>query len=426
MTRLPPASRNLAVLVLLQMAAILGCGWATLYNGYLKFHEGDLIYYYAASAPIWQGHVPYRDFALAYPPFALVPFLLPHLTPAGAAFGLAVYERAFLVESALWSTLLALLLIRATSRWKFALPTECALGVYALVALIFSGLLPWRFDLFPTLLTFLAFFSLLSGRPLASGVWLGLGIGAKLYPAALVPVFALYLLAQGKRRDALRLGLGCFGACLAWLLPFVHVPPASLFQFVTFHQQRGLEIESLGAGAILAGHALGLTQARLMLNYGAYHLASPWAAAILRALPALFLSVYGLTLAGAWKAFRREAGTPAGRVEPETLARYVVAALLAFIACNKVFSTSYVIWLLPFVPLLRPREMAQMVILFALTIAIYPYNFSEILDMRLTGVLLLNGRNLLLVALLVQLVRPPSPVRAPLLTRPRPARLAEA
>ena len=425
MTGLSWASRNVVVLVLLQLAAILGCGWATLHNGYLRYHEGDLIYYYAASAPVWQGHVPYRDFALAYPPFALLPFLLPHLAPAGAAFGLAVYERAFLVESAIWSTLAALLLIRTTSRWKFALPTECALGVYALLAVIFSGLLPWRFDLFPTLLTFLALVALLSGRPLASGVWLGLGIGAKLYPVVLLPVFALYLFALGRRRDTLRLGLGCLGACAVCLLPFARVPPADLFQFVTFHQHRGLEVESLGAGAILAGHALGLTQARLMLNYGAFHLDSPWASPILHALPALFLSVYGLTLLGAWKAFRREAGT-AGRIEPETLARYVVAGLLAFIACNKVFSTSYVIWLLPFVPLLRPREAVQMVVLFALTIAIYPYNFYEILDMRLAGVLLLNGRNLLLVALLVQLTRPPSRVPVPLLTHTRPACLAEA
>ena len=422
---LSPTNRRLVLLVLVQFAALLGTGWATLHNGYLRFHEGDLIYYYAASAPVWQGHLPYRDFDLAYPPFSLVAFLIPHLLPVRDALGLRLYERAFLVESAVWSTMLAVLLACGTSRSTFRLNSEGALTVYALLTLIFSGLLPWRFDLFPTLLTFVALFCLLANRPLASGVWLGLAVGAKLYPAVLLPVFALYLLAQGQRRPALWLGLGCVGASAACLLPFVRVPPASLFQFITFHQHRGLEIESLGAGVILAGHALGWTQAHLMLNYGAFHLASPWAPAILHALPALFLVIFGLTLAGAWSAFRRDVAAT-GQVAPETLARFVVAALMAFIVCNKVFSTSYVIWLLPFAPLLRPREIAGMVLLFALTIAIYPYNFSEILDMHLAGVLLLNGRNLLLLALLVQLTRPQGVARASAQPRPYPVRMAEA
>ena len=313
--------------------------------------------------------------------------------------------RAFLVQSAALSTVLALLLVRTTSRWKFPLNSELALTVYAVLALVFSALLPWRYDLFPTLLTFLAFYALLQNRPLAAGVWLGLATTAKLYPIVLLPVFGLYLLVQCRRRDTLRLVTGCFGAGLACLLPFARVPAPALFQFLTFHQHRGLEVESLGAGAIMIARALGWTQAKVVVNYGADHLSSPSAPAIIHCLPAVFLVLLGLTLWGAWSAFRRDLARQ-GSIAPETLARCVLAVLLAFMAANKVFSTSYVIWLLPFAPLLRPREAVQMVILFALTIAIYPYNFGAIVHLRLPGILLLNARNLFLLALLWQLAWP--------------------
>ncbi len=211
----------------------------------------------------------------------------------------------------------------------------------------------------------------------------------------------------------------------ACLLPFWRVPVPALFQFLTFHQHRGLEVESLGAGAIMAARALGWTQAKVVVNYGADHLTSPSAPAILYCLPVIFLLVFGLTLLGGWKAFRRDI-TQQGSIAPETLARFVLAALLAFIAVNKVFSTSYVIWLLPFAPLLRPREVVQVVILFALTIAIYPFHFSDIVNMHLAGVLLLNARNLFLLFLLVQLARPQGEARPFALPQLRLRRLAEA
>ena len=175
----------------------------------------------------------------------------------------------------------------------------------------------------------------------------------------------------------------------------------------------------------MAARALGWTQAKVVVNYGADHLSSPSAPAILHCLPAIFLLVFGLTLAGGWNAFRRDMARQ-GSIAPETLARCVLAALLAFIAANKVFSTSYVIWLLPFAPLLRPREIVQIVILFALTIAIYPYHFGEIVRMQTTGILLLNGRNLFLLILLFQLACPQSEARPLALPRLRLPQLAEA
>ena len=334
--------RTVFLLIVLQAVVLLGTGGITLHTDYIQYHSGDLIYYFNAFAPILAGALPYRDFALAYSPLSVIPFLLPHLTRLLSIPGVFFYAWGFLLESICLSTGLAMLTARITARWQFPLRPELAVAVYVGLATIFSPLLPWRFDLFPALLTLLALSCVLGGRPLAAGVWLGLATGAKLYPIVLVLVFCLYLLASKQKRGAARLALGSFGAMALCLLPFVRVPAATLFSFLTFHAQRGLEVESLPAGVLMALHSLGLVPAGLAINYGAFHLDSPVAPPILYGLPYLFAALLTAVLISGWRSFQADLAQD-GRIATATLARCLLAALLAFIAANKVFSTSYVI-----------------------------------------------------------------------------------
>jgi hypothetical protein len=86
--------------------------------------------------------------------------------------------------------------------------------------------------------------------------------------------------------------------------------------------------------------------------------------------------------------------------------RYLSAALLAFLATNKVFSTQYVIWLLPFVPLLDRWRGGLTVIIFVLTVYLYPFHYPDLMRMQAAEVALLNLRNLLVLALLISLLFP--------------------
>src|SRR5207249_2134955 len=119
--------------------------------------------------------------------------------------------------------------------------------------------------------------------------------------------------------------------------------------------------------------------------------------------------LFGAVLASCLARFHEE--QVAGRVTSESLVAYSVAALLAFIATNKVFSPQYLIWLLPFAPLLRLRQASALLAICALTIVLFPFDYDHLLSMELLPVLLLNLRNLLVVALLVWLMvdrAPPS------------------
>jgi hypothetical protein len=122
----------------------------------------------------------------------------------------------------------------------------------------------------------------------------------------------------------------------------------------------------------------------------------------------------------------REEQAAGGRVTSESLVTYSVAALLAFIVTNKVFSPQYLIWLLPFAPLLRLRQASALLAICALTIVLFPFDYDHLLGMELLPVLLLNLRNLLVVGLLVWLLvdRAPSSRRTALVWPVLAARLA--
>jgi uncharacterized membrane protein len=378
-----------------QLIALLAVALATLPT-VARWHALDLTLYYQNSFRLLHGQLPYRDFALEYPPLALLPFVLPRVATLGLPIDFSGYVWLFLIQNAVFSTLIALIVARIHS------PQASALAFYALLVAVSAPLLPWRYDLFPALLTALALLSLLRGRPIWAGIWLGLGIAAKLYPIVLLPIFGAYYLASRNRLALARLAMGCVGAMAVTLLPFALTAPEQLLSFLRYHQLRGLQLESLPAGVIVLAHVIGLTPARLDFNYGALHLVSPLAAAALAWLPIALLGVFGVVLACCAARFREE--QLAGGVTNETLVAYCAAALLAFIVTNKVFSPQYIIWLLPFAALLRARQAATLLAICGLTIALFPFDYDHLLAMQIWPVLLLNLRNLLALALLIWLL----------------------
>jgi uncharacterized membrane protein len=399
MLKTPRSSTYLVIgLLALQLIVLLTVVLVTL-PGIAQWHALDLSIYYQDSLQLLRGRMPYRDFALEYPPFALLPFTLPRLATFGLRIDFIGYVLLFLIQNALFSTLIALAIAHIRGPRAAWLP----LAIYALLVAVTAPLLPWRYDLFPALLTMLALLCLLRQRPGWAGIWLGLGIAAKLYPAVLLLIFGAYYLAGKNRPALLRLALGSAGALAATLLPFILIAPEPLLSFIRYHQLRGLQVESLPAGVIVLGHALGVTPAKLEFNYGALHLASPAAGAVLGWLPLIFAVVFGTVLASCLARFWQEQAAD-GQIRDESLVAYSVAALLAFIITNKVFSPQYIIWLLPFAPLLRLRQASVLVVVFAITIGLFPFNYDHLLDMELLPALLLNLRNLLALALLIWLL----------------------
>ena len=363
----------------------------------------DLVLYYESALKLLQGKLPYSDFPLEYPPLALLPMTLPQLVNFGQVLGFRGYVCLFWLENVIFTTLIALLLLQVRRYWQPKQRSLWILKAYIILVTISTPLLPWRFDLFPALLTLLALLFILFERPTIAGIWLGLAIAAKLYPLVLLPIFGAYYLASRKYHSLIKLVLGCVGATCIVMLPFALTAGGEMLSFLRYHQLRGLQVESFPAGILCLAHVLQLTKVSLVFNYGAFHLVSPLAAPILKWLPLISILSFVGVISSCLSCFRREYRTK-GTITVENLVIYTIAALWTFMIVGKVFSPQYIIWLLPFAPLLRPRQFWLMAAIFAMSILIFPIKYHLLLQLQVPWVVLLNLRNLLVVVLLLWLL----------------------
>lgn len=356
-----------------------------------------------------EGEVPYRDFVIEYPPFSLFFFMLPALVSylsGGLDWGW--YEWLFhtqciaLLVASLWLAyrLLLQLYPGVARRSLHLLGWRLAAGTAGATAI--SLYLVQRFDMGAAFFTLLAIYLFYRARPGWAGVFLGLGTVTKLYPVILLPLFLLYLwYARHEIKGAVRCVLGFGGACVAVLGPVVLFGASGLRAFLSYHSDRGLEVESIFAGIVVFGSYLGLTNAISMVEYGSLNVTSYWVKPL--ATASTLLTVAGLLFIYylAWRSLRRN--TP---LRADWLIQISSLSILWFILANKVISPQYVIWLLVFVPFWRGWDKIWLFLL-ALPLSFIPFPFLIDWLARLDALpfVILAVRNALLVWLMIKLAR---------------------
>ena len=211
----------------------------------------DVALYQSYGERIADGLVPYRDFGFEYPPAALPALVLPALVTGS----LHAYRIAFVTEMALVGVL-AVLAFDAVLRRLDVRRGErvVSLSVVALAPLLLGGVILTRFDLVPAALAAAALALAVAGRTRAAALVVGLGAAVKLYPALLVPLLAVDAWRKGGRRElAIVLGLAAAPVALAYVA-FLAIAPDGVLDSFGRQLGRPLQIESVGAGVLLALH----------------------------------------------------------------------------------------------------------------------------------------------------------------------------
>jgi hypothetical protein len=376
-------------------------------GGFFALHHGfyqrnviiDTAHYQDYGDAVLAGNVPYRDFQLEYPPGALPVFVLPAIGHAHrSAFN--TFNREFETVMALCG-LAALgfmaLAIRALGGGAARLAR--ALGLAAVAPPLLGTVVLYHFDLWPAALTVASLTALLVGRSrLGLGV-LGLAAAAKLYPALLLPPALVYVWRKRGRREALVAGAVCGAVLAICFVPFLVLAPGGVWHSVTVQMGRPLQIESLGAGFMLAGYhlfGLGLT---VRTDHGSQNFVGPGADTV--ATVSTGLELAAVALVWIWFAF--------GPAERERLLRGFAGIVCAFVAFGKVLSPQFLIWLVPLVPLVRGRRGIAASALLALALVLtqlwFPYRYFDLflrLDERASWLVL--ARDLVLVVLTCVLV----------------------
>jgi hypothetical protein len=319
-------------------AVLLGISFYALISWLEQGHLSDVPVYVHYAGLVRSGHVPYRDFAFEYPPAALPPMLLPSYMswsyPTSFAVLMGVCGAGCIAAAAS-----ALRAVGAD-----AVRTWVALLTIGVSPLVLGSLFDTRFDLWPTLLAVGALAALVRERPLVSGALLGLGFAAKLWPAVLLPIAIVHLWRRRGQPSALAVGAAFVTVAAACFVPFALLAPHGLHAMFSDQFGRPLQVESLGAAMLMAAQHLGLHPLTTVTSNGAQALSGRGAGLAAD----LSTAAEVVAVVAVWIAFarRRNAGG-----EATLLAG--VAAVAALVAFDKVLSPQYLIWLAPFVPLVR-------------------------------------------------------------------------
>jgi uncharacterized membrane protein len=384
--------------------------WIGLHHGW--FERGQIVdtpVYEEYGDTMVRGQVPYRDFSVAYPPGALPMFVLPAFGHEDDSDG---YRRTFeILMVACGAALLLELTLALGALGARAARLFGGLALAAVSPLLLGSVVLTRFDLWPAAVTAAALAALLSNRLRLGHGLLGAGLVVKIWPGVLVPLAVAYTWrTRGKREALVCLGVAAAVAVVV-VLPFLVVAPHGLWR--TFEQQatRPLQVESLGAALIVAAHHLFGTGVTMVSSDGSQNVGGT-AADIVGAIQSVLQVAVLLAI---WIAFARR------ERDREELVQFSAAAVVAFIALGKVLSPQFLIWLIPFVPLVRKGSAALLfVAALVLTQAWFPQHYWQYaLDFSSTQSWLVLARDLVLLGLLAVLVTSPSATRAAAAVRAR-------
>jgi len=328
---------------------------------------------------VQDGHAPYRDWAFEYPPLAIVPIAL------GGAFGNTegVYPVTF--------GLLMLGCLLALQAWTGVLAGRAAMWAVAASPVLLGAMIRTHYDPLPVAMVAGALALFARGRTTWAFAVLGLGTVTKLFPALLVPVAVVWLVARGER-DRVLPGLAAFAAVVALVCaPFLS---AGFFDQFRFHAERPVQIESTPATVIevLGGAYVTGTEERPD-EFKSHGLGGGPSDVVSAVFTALFLVAYAAVL---WLA--RSGG------DVRRLTLLGLAAVVAFVALGRVLSPQYMLWLLPFAAAAWAWGDRAIALLCAaaavLTQLWFPGRYFDLVEQDTAVIALVGVRNVVLLVLL--------------------------
>jgi Glycosyltransferase family 87 len=311
----------------------------------------DVHLYRVFSERMLHGQLPYRDFFVEYPPGSIPVFAVPGWIAQEHYQGVFRVQMTLLGMAAVGIALVTLVRAGASTRRLLAAALALGLLPLALGPVLLNG-----YDLWPTLLAVAGLALLVAGRDTLACFAIGLAAIAKIFPVALLPLALLWAWRRGGRPALLR-GVAAFVAGVVALSAFwVAIAPGGVGYSFEQQLRRGLQNESLGASFVFVLDKLGLYHARLEIRPpGSLDVVGPLGQLVGAATTLVEVAAIVLVVVLAARAPRT----------PETLLSASAAALCAFVAFGKVFSPQYLVWLLPFVPLVAGAAGAAATLLLA-------------------------------------------------------------
>ena len=280
-----------------------------------------------------------------------------------------------------------------------------------------------RFDIIPAVLIVIVFSMMIRKKYEWAFIFLAIGTLIKLYPVFLAPILLIYLLSI---KEYKRAGVSVVASVLTALmiLGLFAISGINPFEFLTYHTDRPLEIESLAATIISFVNLFVNLNITTVFSYGSDNIVG----SISDSIASVMLWITGGLMvvcyfAYAYITFKKK------RTDLQEISISILMVLLVFMLFSTVFSGQYIIWAMPAVILCMmlikdKSDSALVLIIFAVAEILTQLNFAvnfgmrgEGMDMNAVGIIVVLLRNIVLVYLLGALTymligkNPPVPKR---------------
>jgi len=364
--------------------------------------EGDIQIYFNYAGNILRGLIPYRDFALEYPPGALPFFLLPRLFS-----GDVMRFRGFFMVEVMLVDLLGLLLVLFYCRKRgFSQAYQGLAGLFYTALPAVLGLISYqRFDLIPAVIVLAAVVLFDSGCRIPAWFMLGFGFAVKLYPVILTPVFLFKSYRDKTLKTDLLFGIpaAVLSTALLWV-PLMIVSGNKFWFFLKYHGERGIQLESIYSTILLIARLFGYPIST-EFSYGSWNVVSTASPFLAKVSFLVMLVILGAVLVHSIEIIKRK------NWEIEDLPRLSVLMIMGFIIGGKVLSPQYLLWVIPLIVIALPEKSrhrkkiwGSFIFLTLLSFVIYPVFYKSLIDLHLLPLVFLVIRNSLLVLVFYMLV----------------------
>lgn len=342
----------------------------------MNWLASDFYIYFSYAERFYQGLVPYKDYFLEYFPGAFWILLLPRLFTSDFLFYISIFVFLMMI-------LFLVQVVILIKRWGKTKKEKTWLGLLILSSALILPLSLIRLDLPAAIFTLLAVGLFLENRSFLSGLFLAVGTLIKIFPALLLPLFVLYFWLKKERVKAAGMVFIYFLTVVILLAPFVLMGgEKGLFDAVSYHLWRPIQIESLPASVLFLGFFSGKATT-IFFDFGSHNIrVLSWDWTVGRAFFVLWPTFLLLTYLWFWRQVRWQ---KQAKGQEFLLIKTSLMTLLVFIAFSKVFSPQYLIWLFPlvlwFFLYLPRRKMMILGLLWSLILLLTMVNLAKFWDL---------------------------------------------
>jgi len=279
-----------------------------------------------------------KPLSMEYPPLTLLFISIPRLFSADPLGYTVTYVAMVFMFFAVGLQIVNLL------AEKYQKDQKKMMLAYSVLVLILFEFVVDRHDIFPMAFTLIAIYCFVTKRYMWAFVFLSLGMMTKLYPAILFPIFLAPLLVNRDWKNTLT-GIAAFMLVALGILAItLMIDPNMLSYFIDYHSGRPLQIESVAASLIYPFKMLGLTNAWIAFSYGSDNLMGSLPDAVASILTPLML---GLILFSCLLFLYLYNRFHNAETRSALFGLAIMFVILLFIIVGKVFSSQYILWIIP-------------------------------------------------------------------------------